>query len=144
VTPLSATGVTATNATLNGTVNPNGVATTAYFEYGLTTDYGDLGPLVLLPAASVTVTLPGFVLSSLAGAAGTQWTQSSAPSEYWYSIASSADGTQLAAAVHYGGGIYISTNSGGTWVLSSAPTEIGGPSSRPPTAHGWRRRHMRM
>jgi hypothetical protein len=35
-----ATSVTATSATLNGSVNPNGSATTWHFEYGLTTAYG--------------------------------------------------------------------------------------------------------
>ncbi|MFH0888518.1 MAG: hypothetical protein V1871_04850, partial [Planctomycetota bacterium] len=34
-----ATNITSNSATLNGTVNPNGVATTAYFNYGLTTSY---------------------------------------------------------------------------------------------------------
>ncbi|MFH0887881.1 MAG: hypothetical protein V1871_01580, partial [Planctomycetota bacterium] len=34
-----ATNVTQTTATLNGTVNPNGVATNVYFEYGRTTTY---------------------------------------------------------------------------------------------------------
>jgi hypothetical protein len=48
------------------------------------------------------------------------WTQTSAPNNYWNSIASSADGTKLVAAV-YGGGIYTSTNSGATWTLTSAP-----------------------
>jgi len=36
----AATDVTTTGATLNGTVNPNGAATTASFEWGLTTSYG--------------------------------------------------------------------------------------------------------
>ena len=36
----SATSVTSTSATLNGTVNPNGEATTYYFEYGVDTSYG--------------------------------------------------------------------------------------------------------
>ncbi len=35
-----ATLVTSTSATLNGTVNPNGEATTYYFEYGTDTSYG--------------------------------------------------------------------------------------------------------
>src|SRR5262249_1007685 len=39
-TTLTASGITATNATMNGTVNPNGSVTTAYFRYGLTTNYG--------------------------------------------------------------------------------------------------------
>jgi hypothetical protein len=36
----SATSVTVTSATLNGTVDPNGRATTWYFEYGTSTSYG--------------------------------------------------------------------------------------------------------
>ena len=36
-----ASGITATSATLNGSVNPNGKATTAYFEYGTTAGYGN-------------------------------------------------------------------------------------------------------
>jgi hypothetical protein len=36
----AATSVTVTSATLNGTVDPNGRATTWYFEYGTTTSYG--------------------------------------------------------------------------------------------------------
>jgi hypothetical protein len=36
----AATSVTTTSATLNGTVDPNGRATTWYFEYGTSTSYG--------------------------------------------------------------------------------------------------------
>ncbi|MBC8427113.1 MAG: hypothetical protein H8E00_00495 [Deltaproteobacteria bacterium] len=36
----SATSVTSTSATLNGTVNPKGEAATYYFEYGTSTNYG--------------------------------------------------------------------------------------------------------
>jgi hypothetical protein len=36
----SATSVKTTSAVLNGTINPNGAATTYRFEYGLTTGYG--------------------------------------------------------------------------------------------------------
>jgi hypothetical protein len=41
----SPTGVTVTSATLNGTVDPNGRATTSYFEYGTSTSYGSKTPL---------------------------------------------------------------------------------------------------
>jgi hypothetical protein len=44
VTTSSATDVTATSATLNGTVNPNGVDTYAAWEYGPTTNYGSFTP----------------------------------------------------------------------------------------------------
>ena len=36
----AATSVTSSSATLNGTANPNGLATTAYFQWGTTTSYG--------------------------------------------------------------------------------------------------------
>jgi hypothetical protein len=40
VQTLSATSITHGTAVLNATVNPNGVSTTAYFQYGTTTGYG--------------------------------------------------------------------------------------------------------
>lgn len=50
VATTAASTVTQTAATLNGTVNPNGVLTTAWFEYGLTTSYG----------ATTTIQLQGY------------------------------------------------------------------------------------
>jgi hypothetical protein len=62
--------------------------------------------------------------------AGMTWTNSG-PRDYWQGVASSADGTKLAAvssivvdeyeAFFGDGGVYVSTNSGATWDLSSAP-----------------------
>jgi phosphodiesterase/alkaline phosphatase D-like protein len=40
VTTNPATNVTSSSATLNGTVNPNGLVTSVYFQYGTTTNYG--------------------------------------------------------------------------------------------------------
>ncbi len=40
VTTESATSVTDSSAALNGTVNPEGISTTYYFQYGTTTNYG--------------------------------------------------------------------------------------------------------
>jgi hypothetical protein len=37
----SASGISATGATLNGTVNPNGASTTGWFQWGTTTSYGN-------------------------------------------------------------------------------------------------------
>jgi hypothetical protein len=45
VRTLSATAVTTTSATINGTLNPNGSPTTAWFEWGATADYGNLSPV---------------------------------------------------------------------------------------------------
>jgi len=44
VTTQAATGVSAIGATLNASVNPNGVATSVYFNYGPTTAYGSSTP----------------------------------------------------------------------------------------------------
>lgn len=46
----SANGVSQTGAVLHGTVNPNGSSTTYFFQWGLTTGYGDNGKP--LPAGS--------------------------------------------------------------------------------------------
>ncbi len=117
-TTLAATSVTATNATINGAINPNGAAAVAYFQYGPTTNYGYLGGYVAVPATNGTFTLPGTVVNTTRGAAGTTWTQTTAPSKDFYFVASSADGTHLAAVDNgngSGGFIYTSTNAGSTW-----------------------------
>jgi hypothetical protein len=44
VTTKAASSVRDTTATLNASVNPNGVATTVYFEYGTSTSYGSKSP----------------------------------------------------------------------------------------------------
>jgi hypothetical protein len=44
-TTLAATNVTASSATLNGTVNPGGSEAYCEFEYGLTTAYGNMAPI---------------------------------------------------------------------------------------------------
>ena len=44
VTTLPASGVSQTTATLNGMANPKGAATSAWFEWGTTTNYGNVTP----------------------------------------------------------------------------------------------------
>ena len=44
VTTNPASNVTSSSATLNGTVNPNGLTTNVHFEYGTTTNYGSTTP----------------------------------------------------------------------------------------------------
>src|ERR1017187_206159 len=55
---------------------------------------------------------------------GVTWAQTTAPTNGWASIASSADGTKLVAVAQNstGGLIYASTDSGLTWALTGAPT----------------------
>ena len=65
----NATGVGATSATLNGTVNPNNQPATVRFEYGTTSAYGSVAsvPGTLTGASSqpVSVTLPGLTAGTL-------------------------------------------------------------------------------
>ena len=51
------------------------------------------------------------------------WMQTSAPSNNWISVASSADGSRLVAAAS-SGLIYVSTNSGVAWTQTGAPSNI--------------------
>ncbi|HTV41593.1 MAG TPA: hypothetical protein VMF08_13510 [Candidatus Sulfotelmatobacter sp.] len=62
----------------------------------------------------------GFVTADFAR--GQTWTLTGAGTNEWRGIASSADGTKLAAVADVGG-IYLSTNLGAAWVTSSAPVE---------------------
>src|ERR1044072_2135844 len=102
-TTLAATGIGQTNATLHGTVNPNGALAAAYYQYGVTTNYDGLGGFVALPATNAAQTLAGLVVNSLRTTAGANWTPTGAPSTNWESVASSADGSRLAAAAYAGG-----------------------------------------
>jgi photosystem II stability/assembly factor-like uncharacterized protein len=59
---------------------------------------------------------------------GATWTPTSAPTNYWESVASSVDGTKLVAAAAADtsdnlGSIYTSSDSGETWTRTSAPTQ---------------------
>ena len=47
------------------------------------------------------------------------WTPTSAPTEGWRAVASSADGSRLMAVRN--GDIYVSTNAGSTWTSTTAP-----------------------
>jgi len=55
VTTSAASGVTTNAATLSGSLNPNGVATTLQFEYGLTTSYGTIVSLAGTFTGNATV-----------------------------------------------------------------------------------------
>jgi len=56
VVTLPATSITGTAATLNGTVNPNGLATDYYFKWGITTAYGNVTPT--FSAGTVSTVVP--------------------------------------------------------------------------------------
>jgi CSLREA domain-containing protein len=62
----AASGITRTHATLSGTANPNGAATTASFEYGKTTAYGSTTPGQSLGAGFSVLSIGGGSLTGLA------------------------------------------------------------------------------
>jgi DNA-binding beta-propeller fold protein YncE len=62
---LPASGVTQTGATLNGSVNPHGVAASYHFDYGTTTSYGTSTPTQSAGSASSSQTASA-ALSALA------------------------------------------------------------------------------
>ncbi len=55
VTTGAANSITTSGATLNGTVNPNGLETSAYFEWGTSTAYGNRTPAQSIPAGTSDV-----------------------------------------------------------------------------------------
>jgi len=66
VTTTAATSVSSTSATLNGTVNPNGLSITVKFQYGTTTSYGSE---INATPGSVTGTIAVPVSAALTGLA---------------------------------------------------------------------------
>ena len=54
---------------------------------------------------------------------GTTWTAQASGSQPWHSVASSADGTHLVAAM-WNGQIYTSTNAGGTWTAQASGSQL--------------------
>ena len=60
----NASGITAHSAIINGIVTPNGLSTTAQFEYGLTSSYGSIASVTLSPNSGTT---PQNVSASLTG-----------------------------------------------------------------------------
>ncbi len=70
VTTIAANNITETSATLNGTVNANGLSTTVTFEYGLTTSYGQSILAVQSPVSGTSTTnvstnIPGLTANTL-------------------------------------------------------------------------------
>ncbi len=62
-----ATSVTASSATLNGSVNPNGGATTCCFQYGTTTNYGGFSTTNGLTSGTSPVAVSGAITGLLPG-----------------------------------------------------------------------------
>ena len=107
VTTLTASNIATNNATLNGTVNPDGLVVTWYFQYGLDATYGNFSPTNTLTAGSNSMPV-NYLLTSLAP--GTV---------YHYQILAN-DGVSIKA----GGDAILETPGG---VPSSIPPVLNGP-----------------
>ncbi len=87
---LAASGVTMGGAVLHGSVNPSGQPALAWFEWGTTTDYGNLTAVQNIPAG----TDPVPVLATLSGLA--------ADTTYHYRVAgSNSAGVSLGTDVQF-------------------------------------------
>jgi hypothetical protein len=96
-------------------------------SWGAIASSADGAKLAAAVAGGITPVGPGqFVTNTgliyTSGNGGATWATAGPTLALWGSIASSADGTRLAACVELGGGIYISTNSGNSWTKTTAPT----------------------
>jgi GH24 family phage-related lysozyme (muramidase) len=67
VQTVAAGSVTANSAVVNGTINPNGAATSTYFQYGTTTSYGSTGQPVtgITTTRSLQTTLTGLAANTI-------------------------------------------------------------------------------
>ncbi|MDA8441213.1 MAG: cell wall-binding repeat-containing protein [Peptococcaceae bacterium] len=65
VTTNTATNITSSGATLNGTINANGDSTTVTFDYGTSTSYGSTTPASLSPVTGSTDTTVSAVITGL-------------------------------------------------------------------------------
>jgi hypothetical protein len=67
VTTTDATAISCTGATLNGSVNPNGLATTYHFEWGTTVTYGNNTATVAAGSGTTTINVSAPVAGLIAG-----------------------------------------------------------------------------
>ena len=67
VNTLAATSLTASSALLNGTVNPGGLATNYYFDYGTTTSYGTSTAAVSAGSGTTAAAASASISSLVAG-----------------------------------------------------------------------------
>jgi hypothetical protein len=100
----SATNITTNSATLTGTVNPNGLATTVYFQWGTSPSYGNSTPSQSIGSGTSTVN----VSANLSGLLPN--------TTYYYRIVASNS-----AGTTYGSGMSFRTNA-----VGAAPTATTG------------------
>jgi len=113
VTTKTATSVSAAGATLEGTVNPNGVEVSAYFQYGTSASYGSSTPPVSLGSGRTALAVTANVSGLTCGAT----------SYHYRTVGVTGDGTK-----YYGSDASFSTSACGQskpTVTTSPATEVG-------------------
>jgi hypothetical protein len=134
----AATAVLSTTATLNGSVNPHGLATSYHFQYGTTSAYGSVTPTVSAGSGSTAVNVSAGVTSLIAGntyhfrlvAVNTDGTSNSSELTFAPGVATLSTTTPSAIAVStatsggnitYDGGFAVNVR-GVCWSTSPNPT----------------------
>jgi len=134
VTTGSATSVTSSSATLNGTVNPNRASTTYYFQYGTTTGYGTNTTSASAGsgniAVSVNAAIPGLGSSTLyqyqlvaSDSTGTSYGSNAAPIPARIGGTVIIDGTQLTQATDEGYSFAATKPDGTDYVPAAEDTD---------------------
>ena len=87
----NANNITAFAARLNGAVNPNGLATTGWFQWGTTTAYGNITPLLSVGSGTSITSIPGGDLIGL----------TCSTTYHFRAVASNANGTSVGSDVAF-------------------------------------------
>ena len=111
---LAATSVTGTSATLNGTVNPNGLATTFHFEWGTTISYGNSTAVTSAGSGTSAVAVSA-ALTGLTG--GTTY--------HFRVVAVNNDGTSTGSDLTFSPGVATVTTTAASSITSNTATTGG-------------------
>jgi len=110
----TATAITANSATLNGSVNPDGLSTTAYFQWGTSTEYGNTVPTPVFSCGGGNNTI-GVSVQNLSGLApGTTY--------HYRLVASNSAGTANGADQTFTTFVYLPPVSAANSTLTATPT----------------------
>jgi len=128
VTTLAATAVAAPNATLNGTVNPNGLATTYYFQWGTSTAYGNTTTTTSAGSGTTAVAVSANITGLVAGTP-----------YYFRLVATNSDGTAYGTDLTFTPGAAVLTTTAATTITMNSAVSGGNITSdggSPITARG--------
>ncbi|MBK9356356.1 MAG: hypothetical protein IPN08_03035 [Bacteroidales bacterium] len=118
VTTLAATAVAAPNATLNGTVNPNGLATTYYFQWGTSTSYTNTTTTTSAGSGTSAVAVSANITGLVAGT-----------TYYFRLVATNSDGTAYGTDLSFTPGAAVLTTTAATSVTMNSAVSGGNISS---------------